>query len=181
MAHAPGLPVLTMLESGVALVRLGAEDERVVTITMERMRGLAAILDRLERESPKGVVFTGPGAEMFTAGADIRLIRDIVDPSLGEQLAREGQQVFDRIERLSCKTVAAISGPCVGGGCELSLACSVRIITPEKSSVIGLPEIKLGILPGFGGTQRLASCGTQCRRRRGEHGQYRARRIRQYQ
>lgn len=144
-----------LFESGVALITLSASGEKVVTLTMERMRALKEALIKLKDQNPKGLVITGPSPEMFTVGADINLIRDVTDPAVGEKLAREGQEVFALIESFSCVTVAAISGPCVGGGCELSLACKYRIISDDKSSIIGLPEVKLGILPGFGGTQRL--------------------------
>ncbi|MFM1848507.1 MAG: multifunctional fatty acid oxidation complex subunit alpha, partial [Pseudomonadota bacterium] len=137
------------------LIRLGAPEERVVTLTVERISTLKAILERFTATPPKGIIITGPGAEMFTAGADINAIASVTDPAIGEKLAREGQRIFDLIENLPCMTVAAISGPCVGGGCELALACKVRLCTDTKSTVIGLPEVKLGILPGFGGTQRL--------------------------
>lgn len=144
-----------LLESGVALIRLGSESERVVTFTAERMKSLAEALAQVRVQRPKGLIITGPTAEMFTAGADINLIRDVSDAAVGEKLAREGQEVFGLIETLPCPSVAAVSGACVGGGCELALACTYRIMSDHKSSVIGLPEVKLGILPGFGGTQRL--------------------------
>ncbi len=144
-----------LLESGVALIRLGSDNERLVTFTMERMRSLADALAQVKVQRPKGLIITGPSADMFTAGADINLIRDVSDPAVGEKLAREGQEVFGLIEALPCPSVAAISGACVGGGCELSLACTYRIMSDHKSSIIGLPEVRLGILPGFGGTQRL--------------------------
>ncbi|MCL4156928.1 UNVERIFIED_CONTAM: hypothetical protein GTU68_045575, partial [Idotea baltica] len=92
---------------------------------------------------------------MFCAGADISIIKSIKSEKDGEDLAKQGQEAFDLLESINCKKVAAISGPCVGGGCELVLACDVRIISDHPSSMIGLPEVKLGILPGFGGTQRL--------------------------
>jgi 3-hydroxyacyl-CoA dehydrogenase/enoyl-CoA hydratase/3-hydroxybutyryl-CoA epimerase len=150
-----GVPTFEILESGAALIRLGGADERVVTLTVERIAALRAILERFAAAPPKGVIIAGSGPDMFTAGADISIIASVTDPAVGEKLAREGQRVFDLIEQLSCPTVAAISGPCVGGGCELALACAVRICTDTKSTTIGLPEVKLGILPGFGGTQRL--------------------------
>lgn len=150
-----GLPQFEILDSGAALIRLGAPEERVVTLTFERISTLKAILERFTATPPKGVIITGSGTEMFTAGADINAIAAVTDPAVGERLAREGQQIFDLIEQLPCRTVAAISGPCVGGGCELALACTVRICTDIKATTIGLPEVKLGILPGFGGTQRL--------------------------
>ncbi len=146
---------LEYLDSGIAVVRLGDPKERVVTLTKDRMASLSAIIKHLKNERPKGVIILGPGPEMFTAGADINMIGKVTSIEIGEGLAREGQILFDDLESLPCITVAAISGPCVGGGCELVLACDYRIISDHKNSIIGLPETKLGILPGFGGTQRL--------------------------
>lgn len=146
---------LERLDSGVALLKLGHEDERVVTLTVERMASLRSVCEALKKNPPRGLIITGPGPDMFTAGADVALIQRVTDPTEAAALAKEGQEIFDLIESLPCPTVAAISGPCVGGGCELALACRIRLITDQKSSIIGLPEIKLGILPGFGGTQRL--------------------------
>jgi len=142
-------------ESGVAIIRLGAPEERVVTLTLPRMQSLQEVIQKLRAAPPKGIVICGPSAEMFTAGADVNAIRDVRDPTIGENLARMGQSLFNEIEALPCPKIAAISGPCVGGGCELALACDYRIISDHKTSIIGLPEVKLGILPGFGGTQRL--------------------------
>lgn len=142
-------------KTGVALIRLGSAEERVVTLTFERLTALKEIFQILLSEKPRGLVITGSGADMFTAGADINSIANVNSADLGERLAREGQAVFDLLASIACTTVAAISGPCVGGGCEMVLACDYRIISDQKSSVIGLPEVKLGILPGFGGTQRL--------------------------
>ena len=144
-----------MLPSGTALIQLGSSDERVVTLTPRRLNSLREVLDQIRIQKPRGVIIVGSQANMFTAGADISFIRDVTEPNIGEQLAREGQHIFNQIESLPFPSVAAISGPCVGGGCELAIACTFRLITRDKSSVIGLPEVKLGILPGFGGTQRL--------------------------
>lgn len=145
---------LDVFESGVALITLGPS-EKVVTLRADRMDALSAALDRVAEINPRGLVITGPSPEMFTVGADINIIKTVTDPAHGEELARRGQIVFDKIAKFPFITVAAISGPCVGGGCELALACRYRLISDDKSSIIGLPEIKLGILPGFGGTQRL--------------------------
>ncbi len=150
-----GKVILSMLPSGIALIQLGSSDERVVTLTPRRLNSLREVLDQIRIQKPRGVIIVGSQANMYTAGADISFIRDVTEPSVGEQLAREGQHIFNQIESLPFPSVAAISGPCVGGGCELAIACTFRLITTDKSSVIGLPEVKLGILPGFGGTQRL--------------------------
>jgi 3-hydroxyacyl-CoA dehydrogenase/enoyl-CoA hydratase/3-hydroxybutyryl-CoA epimerase len=92
---------------------------------------------------------------IFIAGADIAEIRDVTDPALGEKVALDGQAIFNVLDALPYPTVALIDGVCVGGGFELALACDYRIATDNEKITIGLPEIKLGILPGWGGTQRL--------------------------
>lgn len=146
---------LEHLDGGLAIIRLGAPTEKVVTLTVSRLASLRNQLIELEQQRPTGLIITGPGKDMFTAGADINLIQDIKTAPDGERFAREGQKVFDILERLTFPTVAAISGPCVGGGCEMVLACRYRVASDQKSTLIGLPEVKLGIIPGFGGTQRM--------------------------
>lgn len=150
-----GVMIHEYLTSEVALVRMGSAEEKVVTLTLERMESLREILQKVKQERAKGLIIMAAGPDMFTSGADINLIRDITSAADAEKIAKLGQSIFAEIENLPFPTIAAISGPCVGGGCELALACSMRIITDQKSSTIGLPETKLGILPGFGGTQRL--------------------------
>ncbi len=146
---------LQRVKSGVAVLTLGSEDEKAVVLTTERMASLKEALDQLRNDVPQGLIITGPSESMFTVGADLKAIEGLTDPVVAEELAKEGQEIFSMIEALPCTTVAAISGPCVGGGCEMALACNYRLITDESNSSIGLPEVRLGILPGFGGTQRL--------------------------
>jgi 3-hydroxyacyl-CoA dehydrogenase / enoyl-CoA hydratase / 3-hydroxybutyryl-CoA epimerase len=146
---------------GIAVLRLGAADEGMVTFTEERLQGLADALDHLQkRDDVRALVITGPdpgksGAGMFCAGADIKLIQDIVDPKVGAAAAQRGREIFARCRALPFPVVAAIEGPCLGGGCELTLFCDLRIASDHPATQIGLPEVKLGILPGFGGTQNL--------------------------
>lgn len=152
----PASKVLTEIsDDGVMIVRLGAEDEKLVTLTAPRMASIREAVKTAKEEKVSGLVFAPANESMFAAGADINVIQDLTDPVVAEELAREGQETFQAIEDLPFPTVAAISGPCVGGGCELVLACRWRLISDHRSSQIGLPEVKLGILPGFGGTQRL--------------------------
>ncbi|MCB9886131.1 MAG: enoyl-CoA hydratase/isomerase family protein [Planctomycetes bacterium] len=160
-ATAPiGLPV-EIGDDGIVTLRLGRSDERVVTITPERMSDLAAALDRIASDTRvRGVIVTGPnlpaeGPGMFCAGADIQLIDSIADAAAGEAAATRGRTLLARLQQLRVPVVAAIDGPCLGGGCELALFCDVRLATDEPGTQIGLPEVKLGILPGFGGTQTL--------------------------
>ena len=145
------------ITDGIAILRLGASDEPVVTFTRERLQSLDAALAALTVDpSVRGLVVTGPGPGMFCAGADIGLIQDITEPSAGEAAAVFGRSIFARCAAARFPVVAAIEGPCLGGGCELALFCDVRVASDHTSTQIGLPEVKLGILPGFGGTQTLS-------------------------
>ncbi|MEZ6037490.1 MAG: 3-hydroxyacyl-CoA dehydrogenase NAD-binding domain-containing protein [Planctomycetota bacterium] len=166
---------LTIGDDGVAVLRLGRADEGVVTLTVERIAELEAACDRLLAhqelvgDSLRAVIVTGPdaeaapdadagrpGAAMFCAGADVNLIRDITDPADGEAAAVRGRSVFQKLQQLRAPVIAAIEGPCLGGGLELALFCDVRVAADAPGTQIGLPEVKLGIVPGFGGTQNLA-------------------------
>ena len=141
---------------GIAVLRLGAESERIVTLTAERLESLEETLQKLARDTRlRGVVVTGPGPGMFCAGADINLIQGITDPVEGERAAVRGRSIFARLQQLQVPVVAAIEGPCLGGGFELTLFCDLRVASQHASTQIGLPEVKLGILPGFGGTFNL--------------------------
>ena len=141
---------------GVALLRLGGPGEKIVVLTERRMDALAKTLSAIaKRTDLLGLVIAGPEGGAFCAGADISVIRDIASAEQGTALARRGQEVFSLIASLGIVTVAAIRGACVGGGCELALACTHRVLLGSRDTKIGLPEVKLGILPGFGGTQRL--------------------------
>lgn len=142
-------------DEAVATITLGSPDERAITLTPSRLQSFTEALGRVAQSNARGLVIRAPAVESFCVGADISLIQRVTEPSKGAELAAEGQRAYDRLEDLGITTVAAIGGPCVGGGCEMVLACKYRIITDSPSSSIGLPETKLGILPGFGGTYRL--------------------------
>jgi enoyl-CoA hydratase len=101
----------------------------------------------------RAVVFTGAGPRAFIAGADIAEIRQL-DKAGGEAMARQGHRLSLDIQNLGKPVIAAVNGFALGGGCELALACSIRIAS--DNAMLGLPEITLGLMPGFGGTQRLA-------------------------
>ena len=146
---------LERLESGVAVLSLAPADARMVVFTKEKMESLKSTLEELHQNPPDSLVITGPSEKMFCFGADITAIRGVTDEAVGQELSKQGQEVFNLVADLPCKTVAAISGPCAGGGCELALACDTRIASDSPSTKIGLPETQLGILPGWGGTQRL--------------------------
>tara|TARA_R110002049_G_scaffold2750_2_gene21339 strand:+ start:23832 stop:25916 length:2085 start_codon:yes stop_codon:yes gene_type:complete len=120
------------------------------------MEELHAIVSDLEsRDTVRLVVFRSGKESGFLAGADVSAIADIDSPDQATDLLIQGQDLFARIERLPMPTLAVIHGPCLGGGLEWSLACTYRIARDNSSTQIGLPEIKLGLIPGWGGTQRL--------------------------
>jgi 3-hydroxyacyl-CoA dehydrogenase/enoyl-CoA hydratase/3-hydroxybutyryl-CoA epimerase len=144
-------------ERGVALLRLGRPDESKVTFTRARILAFDAAIQAIGRDHRvRGVVITGPGPGMFCAGADINLIHAIATVEEGTAAARLGREVFQRCQQLKVPVVAAIEGPCVGGALELALFCDLRVAADHPATQIGLPEVKLGIVPGFGGTQNLA-------------------------
>jgi 3-hydroxyacyl-CoA dehydrogenase/enoyl-CoA hydratase/3-hydroxybutyryl-CoA epimerase len=111
-------------------------------------------LGNLEADPPRGLVIYSGKQNGFIMGADINEFTDIESADQGFELIRLGQKLFDRLESLRCPTVAAISGFCLGGGFELALACTYRLALDNKKAIIGLPEVQLGLHPGFGGTVR---------------------------
>ena len=120
------------------------------TATLEQLEeSLASVAEQTEL---RGVILTGAGEKAFVAGADIaEMLNLTIEQSLA--FAARGHRVFDALERLHCPTLAAVNGFALGGGCELALACD--LIYASDNAKFGLPEVSLGIIPGFGGTQRL--------------------------
>ncbi|HVE72230.1 MAG TPA: enoyl-CoA hydratase-related protein [Thermoanaerobaculia bacterium] len=104
-------------------------------------------------DSVRAVILTGAGEKAFVAGADINELAQMT-PITGKETSEKGQRVFRNIERFTKPVIAAINGFALGGGCELALACHIRIASDKAQ--LGLPEVTLGIIPGYGGTQRMA-------------------------
>ena len=119
--------------------------------TMEELRYLFET-DAPEREGLRGIVLTGAGEKAFVAGADIKEFL-AVEGDQGAELSKYGQEVFFLIERFPRPVVAAINGFALGGGCELAMACHLRVASVNAK--FGQPEVNLGIIAGYGGTQRL--------------------------
>ena len=140
---------------GIAWVVFNDPESKVNVLGTEQMQQLDAILDELYKRKPKAVVFISARPDIFMAGADIKELQRIHDASLGADLSRAGHRIFAKIERIGVPTVAAIDGACLGGGCELALACRYRVAADGPKTQIGLPETQLGIIPGWGGSQRL--------------------------
>jgi 3-hydroxyacyl-CoA dehydrogenase/enoyl-CoA hydratase/3-hydroxybutyryl-CoA epimerase len=139
-------------------ILLGSNEDKAIVLNSNRMKSLEKTVDSLVNRDLtviKGIIFTSPKEMSFCVGADINAIKSVKNINEGKQLAEQGQRIFSKIESLAKPTFAIIHGHCVGGGCELALACNHRLISKDEQSKLGLPETKLGILPGFGGTQRL--------------------------
>jgi enoyl-CoA hydratase len=127
--------------------------EKMNAISQELTAELSQLLDEIENDDELRVlVLTGAGDKAFVAGADIKELVDR-DARLGRRVSRERQEIFSRIENLHVPVIGAVNGYALGGGLELALACSIRICS--KKAQFGAPEVKLGIIPGDGGTQRL--------------------------
>jgi enoyl-CoA hydratase len=123
--------------------------------TVEELR--AALLDARSDDGVRALILTGAGEKAFVAGADISELAQQT-PVQGKEFSLFGQSVFHLLETMGKPSICAINGFALGGGCELALACSIRIAS--KTARLGQPEVKLGILPGYGGSQRLARlCG----------------------
>lgn len=122
-------------------------------INRETLAEIADAADQFVADPDQGaLVITGSGEKAFISGADINELAPL-GPAAAEDISRFGQQVVDRLERSPKPVIAAVNGYAFGGGCELALACHVRLAS--ENAVLGLPEVKLGIIPGYGGTQRL--------------------------
>src|SRR5204862_7028910 len=112
-----------------------------------------AVLDLTHDDGVRVVIVTGAGEKSFVAGADISALA-VHSPTGGRELALTGQHVLDAIENLGKPVIAAINGYALGGGCELAMACTLRLAA--DTAKLGQPEINLGIIPGYAGTQRLS-------------------------
>lgn len=145
---------------------LDEKDSGTIVVTINRPDKLNALNNELLKElrtafsyieetgNIKAVIITGSGKKAFVAGADIKELREL-DRQSGEELSSKGQQIFAFIEQSSKPVIAVINGYALGGGAELAMACHLRIAT--ENALIGLPEVSLGLIPGYGGTQRLPS------------------------
>jgi 3-hydroxyacyl-CoA dehydrogenase/enoyl-CoA hydratase/3-hydroxybutyryl-CoA epimerase len=130
--------------------------EKVNKFSTPVMQELSALIDKLSAATGvEALLFRSGKPDTFIAGADVREIEKIRGADEGRMASAVGQRIFDRWSRLPFPTVASIHGACLGGGTELALACDYRVCSDSSKTKIGLPEVTLGILPGWGGTQRL--------------------------
>lgn len=140
---------------GVLVLSFDREGESVNTFGQGVLIELNSLLERIALEPPKALVLRSAKEKGFIAGADIREFQEFdAKGTIGDSI-RRGQNLFQRIAELPFPTVAAIHGFCMGGGTEISLACRYRVASNDPSTKIGLPEVMLGIFPGWGGSARL--------------------------
>lgn len=145
--------VLLEKEGNIAVVTIN-RPKALNALNSETLKDIDAVLDVLENDNDiYAVIVRGAGEKAFVAGADISEMKDLNEKQ-GQEFGILGNKVFRRIENLNKPVIAAVSGFALGGGCELAMACDIRIAS-EKAK-FGQPEAGLGITPGFGGTQRLA-------------------------
>lgn len=149
-------------EPGLALVFLDPPHRKLAVFDVPLLADLERALEQLAQDaSLRGLVITGKEPLSFAAGADVETIAGITDPALASKFARAGQALFQRLHKLSrggggrVFVVAAVGGPVPGGACEIALACDRILLADHPKSRIGLPEVLLGIIPAWGGSQRL--------------------------
>jgi enoyl-CoA hydratase len=145
------MPVELSRRDEIALLTLN-RPEALNALSFAILHEIGAAFDEVARSDARALVVTGAGVKAFCAGADIKelLGRSLVEQKRGAEL---GQSVFAKLDRLPIPSIAAINGFAFGGGLELALACNFRVAA--RHAKLGLPEIKLGLIPGYGGTQRL--------------------------
>ena len=141
-------------DNGIVWLCLDKHDASANVLSGPVLRELDDKLAAFEASVPSGVVVYSGKPNGFIMGADINEFTTIKDPEQAYSLIRLGQKVLDRLEALDCPTVAAISGFALGGGLELAMACDYRVAIDQAKPILGLPEVQLGIHPGFGGTVR---------------------------
>jgi 3-hydroxyacyl-CoA dehydrogenase/enoyl-CoA hydratase/3-hydroxybutyryl-CoA epimerase len=141
-------------QGGVLLLRLADPSGNYFVFNAASVEELEKAISAIESRGPKGLVVIGT-ERGFIAGADVNMLLAVDNEKSAAEMSRRGHALFGRLARLACPTVAAIHGPCLGGGLELALSLDWRIATKAKETKLGLPEVRLGILPGWGGTQRL--------------------------
>ena len=145
--------VVVERDADLAIVTIDRQD-KLNALNAGVVRQLGDVFTALrEDDRVRGVVLTGAGSKAFVAGADIAELATMTSVS-GVRVSRDGQQVFRAIERFPKPVLAAVGGYALGGGCELALACHLRVAS--ENARFGLPEVGLGIIPGYGGTIRLA-------------------------
>jgi len=145
----------TEKQDGILIVTLDQPNEKVNKLTEELISGFQDLLDNTDPQSIEGIVFTSGKPGNFIAGADVEMLKNKQAPEGIEELSRRGNKLLTKLKNYPKPVVAAIHGSCLGGGLEVAMACHYRVASEHSDTVMGQPEVKLGLLPGGGGTQRL--------------------------
>ncbi len=141
-------------DSGIAVIILDNTDAKLNVLSTPFMNALEKAIDSVAAQNPKAVVIRSGKSKGFVAGANIEEIEHIETSKEGYEKSRKGQIIYQKIANLPMPTIAAVNGHCMGGGTEMILACDYRLAAQDRAK-IALPEVNLGIFPGWGGTQRL--------------------------
>ena len=140
---------------GILILSLDRQGAPVNALSQDVLIELGDLIERIAIDPPKAVVIRSAKPSGFIAGADLKEFQEYDRKGTINDAIRRGQATFQKLAELPCPTVAAIHGFCMGGGTEIALACRYRVASSDPSTRIGLPEVKLGIFPGWGGTARL--------------------------
>lgn len=147
---------LQIRDDQIGVITMDIADESMNVLKAAFADEISALLAQIKANNQlKGLVFISGKPDSFIAGADISMLDGCKTAEEAQAIGRMGQQMFNQLEQLSIPLVAAIHGPCLGGGLELAMACHARVASNDSKTVLGLPEVQLGLLPGSGGTQRL--------------------------
>ena len=146
---------LKQLESGLLLIRFDSL-QKANQLTSAVMAEFEEVLNRIEQDpGVKAIGILSAKPDSFLLGADLREIMQLKSLEAAAKLVNRGQEIFARFAALNKPTIAGIHGTCLGGGLEVALCCHKRLATANKHTILGLPETRLGFVPGLGGTQRL--------------------------
>lgn len=145
--------LLLTKENKIAVITIN-RPQKLNALNSDTLNELNAVFTQLEKDDEVNVILlTGSGEKAFVAGADIGELNKCNEDT-GKTFAKKGQEIFDKIENCKKPVIAAVNGFALGGGCELALSCHIRLAS--ENAKFGQPEVNLGIIPGYGGTQRLA-------------------------
>ncbi|XP_038174117.1 trifunctional enzyme subunit alpha, mitochondrial [Arvicola amphibius] len=144
------------VKGDVAVIRINSPNSKVNTLNKEVQSEFAEVMNEIwANDQIRSAVLISSKPGCFVAGADINMLASCTTPQEATRISQEGQRMFEKLEKSPKPVVAAISGSCLGGGLELAIACQYRVATKDRKTVLGVPEVLLGLLPGAGGTQRL--------------------------
>src|SRR5262245_43894483 len=144
------------IEGGVLRVRIDQEGRSVNSFSVAVLDELAELIATVRRDPTiRGVVFKSGKSGSFIVGADVNELKDLRGAEAARAMSQKGQKIFRELSDLPVPTIASISGSCLGGGLEFAMACTYRIADDDRRTLLGLPEVLLGLIPGWGGTVRL--------------------------